>query len=133
MIDAHPRTLSILAPDRPARPGPPIIGGVDPTSATKVPEIVALIATLRERLGADAFDIVDHWEADRCAIGIASPRDHRVLIYLATVDCDVGRYHAELELPPTEPDRLYREAGSVEDIDLEHVLAVVGAHLRMAE
>jgi hypothetical protein len=68
----------------------------------KDPIIIALLERLGERLGPDSFDIVDHWESDLCAVGIASPRDHGILAYLSCYGEPEGRYHVELELPPPQ-------------------------------
>ena len=50
--------------------------------STKIPLSSPSYAGLRESLGLDAFDIMDHWEPNLCAVGIASPRDHSVLVYV---------------------------------------------------
>ena len=99
----------------------------------KDPAIIELLARLRERLGPDAFVFADHWEPDLCAVGIASPRNTGVLVYLSTFNQLPGRYDVELELPP-EPgqDLIYREAGKHRDVDFEALAEVVGRHLSLA-
>jgi hypothetical protein len=56
-------------------------------TAANVSPLDRLVARLRSDLGADAFDLVDNWEADEHAIGLGSPRDPRVLVYVS-VDPD---------------------------------------------
>ena len=78
----------------------------------KDPSILNLLARLRADLGDDAFDIVDHWEYDLVAIGLASPRDHRVLAYVSTLNQLPDTFSYELELPPSNGDELYSVAAN---------------------
>ena len=95
----------------------------------KDPAILAVLRRLSERLGRDAFDIVDHWEPDLCAVGIASPRDHAILVYISCFGKLEGRYYVELELPPSPGEELpYQVAGRYNDLDFEAVAGVVSAH-----
>jgi len=97
----------------------------------KDPIIVALLRRLRKYLGPSAFDIVDHWESDLCAIGIASPRDHGVLAYISCFGEPEGRYHVELELPPSpDGDLPFQVAGRYNDLDFEALADVVSNHLK---
>ena len=48
----------------------------------KDPVIVAALARLSSCLGPDAFVLADHWDSDPCAVGVASPRDGGVLVYI---------------------------------------------------
>lgn len=66
--------------------------------------IIRLLGRLRNRLGADAFDVIDHWEADLCAVGIARPDDHSVLVYICTFGRADEDYFVSLELPPRPND-----------------------------
>jgi hypothetical protein len=103
------------------------------TRPKKDPAITELLERLRERLGPGAFAIVDHWEADPCAVGIARPRDTGVLAYLSTFNLPAGRYDVELELPPgPAQDLIYREAGKHWDVDFETLAEVVRRHLIVA-
>jgi hypothetical protein len=99
----------------------------------KDPTILRLLGELRGRLGVHAFDVFDRWECDLCAVGIASPRDHGVLVYLATWNRGPGRYDVELELPAESGSDLpYQEAGAFRDVDFETVMRIVGEHLGRA-
>ena len=61
--------------------------------------IIRLLDQLRTRLGRDAFDVVDHWESDLSAVGVARPDNHGVLVYLSTFGEPEDSYFASLELP----------------------------------
>ena len=95
----------------------------------KDPAIIELLERLRRRLGPEAFDVVDHWEGDPTAVGIASPREHGVLAYLSTFDRPPGRYDVELEWPPAPGQEFpYRDAGKHRDLDFEAMAEVVRRH-----
>lgn len=99
----------------------------------KDPALLQMIAQLRARLGEGAFDIVDHWESDSCAIGIASPQNHGVLAYLSNWKREPGFYDADLELPPLPGENvIYRDAGIYRNIGFEDVVRVVREHLARA-
>src|SRR3954468_24527236 len=99
------------------------------SSLDKDPIIVALLDRLSERLGPGSFDIVDHWESDLCAVGIASPEDHGILAYISCYGKPEGRYYVELELPPASGNDLpYQAAGRFSDLDFEALVGVVSGH-----
>ena len=66
----------------------------------KDPTIQRVIERLAGRFGRGAFAIVDHWDGDLCAIGIARPDDHGTLAYICTFGEPENCYYVELELPP---------------------------------
>ena len=93
----------------------------------KDPRILDVLDRLKLTLGAGAFDIVDHWASDLIAVGIASPQNHQVLVYIGVFD---DGYYAELELPPlTEDDGLYRVAGRYSGLTFDQLAGVVAKHL----
>ena len=96
----------------------------------KDPVIVRTLDRLWTRLGPDAFDVVDHWEDDPIAVGIASPRNHGMLAYLAAYD---DGFHVELETPPVPGDDFpYQVAGRHSDLNFEQLVDVVRKHLARA-
>lgn len=100
----------------------------------KDPAILAALDRLWSRLGRDTFVLVDHWESDLCAVGIASPRDHRVLIYISCYGEPPGCFAYELELPPPPGDDFpYQVAGTGDGLSLEELAVVVAKHLTHAE
>lgn len=90
-------------------------------------QILYLLERLRRTLGANAFQVVDHWPADRTAIGIASLENQQVLAYLRP---NGERYDIELELPPDASDEYpHQPAGSFEQVSFEELLEIVADHL----
>jgi hypothetical protein len=99
----------------------------------KDPALLQMLAQLRALLGEGAFDIVNHWESDWCAVGVASPRDHGVLVYLSTFNCEPGFYDVELELPPPGEDAIYSVAGKYRNVGFDDVVSTVREHLTRAD
>ena len=48
--------------------------------------IVNLIKLIERRYDWELIKVVDHWEADMCAIGIAGTTDMDALIYISTFE-----------------------------------------------
>ena len=91
--------------------------------------ITRVVAQLGARLGDGAFVVVDHWEADRCAIGLSAPGDPGRLVYIRTLGKPPGRYDVSLELPAAPgADLPYHPAGDLSDLDFETLASVVGRH-----
>jgi hypothetical protein len=96
----------------------------------KDPLILVTLDQLWSRLGSDAFEVVDHWEGDLTAVGIASPRNHGVLIYLASYP---DGFHVELELPsPPGAPFPYQVAGRHTGLEFDRLVGIVAEHLDRA-
>ncbi|MDY7791693.1 hypothetical protein U0E10_27765 [Burkholderia ubonensis] len=77
----------------------------------------------------NAWIVVDHWDADLCAIGIARADRPRQLVYISTFGRGRGRYDYQCEMPsgPGEEDFTTTAAG--DDVDFEALLVAVKKHL----
>ena len=99
----------------------------------KHPSILNALDQLQSRLGRHAFNIVDHWEPDLCAIGIASPRNPQVLVYVSCYGELPDRFNFELELPPLPgSDSVYLVAGRDSDVSFDELASVIAQHLQRA-
>ena len=99
------------------------------TQLQKDQSVIRLLDGLRARLGTRAFDVVDHWEADFCAIGIARPDNHGVLIYISTTAEEGDRCSVSLELPPQPgSDIPYTAAGDHEAASIDELVEIVRRH-----
>lgn len=56
-----------------------------------------LVGALAGRLDADQFQLIDHWDADLVAIGIARADDPARLVYVSTWQQPPGHYAFECE------------------------------------
>jgi hypothetical protein len=92
---------------------------------------VKLVERLRTDLGPDDFDIVDHWDADLCAIGIAMTDDHTQLVYISTFAKPHESYDYELEIAPKSPENQYDVAGQGDCVSYPMLLDIVRDHIRM--
>jgi len=91
-----------------------------------------LVGELAQRLPPGSFVVVDHWEADPFAIGLASPRNHGRLAYV-TSDRDIhGRYFMSRELPSDTDLAPFREAGCDQFEDVNALAQAVALHLGAA-
>ncbi len=92
--------------------------------------IRGVLKRLRSHIGDEAFHVVDNWDADLFAVGIAKTSDHGTLAYISTWKKEPGKYFVELESPPQEGDDLpYRVAASYESVTFGELLDIVSRHL----
>lgn len=85
------------------------------TTLIKNEVILRLLDRLTEHLGPGTFDIVDHWEGDLYAIGIARPDNPGFLVYISIFGHHNDTYFVSLELPPAAGSDLpYSQAGEQE-------------------
>lgn len=89
------------------------------------------ILELPQRLSLEkrGWVVRDHWDGDTCAIGIASARDERRLVYISTFDKGPGRYDFECELPSGSQAEHYSVAGRGENVDFATLFDAPVAHL----
>ena len=100
----------------------------------KNPAILAALDHLQSRLGPDGFVLADHWEQDMCAVGISSPRNSSVLIYISCYGEVPDRFWYELELPSPPGDEFpYQVAGSGTASSLGELTDIVAGHLQQAD
>lgn len=101
----------------------------DPRS--KDPAILDTLKRLRSTFGDGAFVVVDHWDSDLNAVGIAKPDNRRVLVYFAAYG---NGYYAELELPsPAGDDMPYRVVGRCSGLTFDQLARVVACHLALPD
>jgi hypothetical protein len=94
---------------------------------SKDPTIVQLISILD--LETRGWKIVDHWEADTCAIGIARANDLRRIVYISTFKKEAGRYDYECEFPAGQRKTDYDVTDRGVDVCYEQLLKVLQKHL----
>lgn len=106
------------------------IGKIDTQLETKHSSIQHVVAKLREELGHISFEIVDHWEADLYAIGLARPDNSHVLVYISTFHLPEGEYFVSIELPPEEGDDIpYQPSGEFHNVDFRGLVGLIKRHL----
>ena len=102
------------------------------TMLIKDAAILRFIEHLTEHLGPGTFDIVDHWESDLCAIGIARPGKPGFLVYISTFGHRNDCYFVSLELPPAPGSDLpYEQAGEQQTRSFNEVLTLIQEHLNL--
>ncbi len=83
---------------------------------------------LARNLDSHSYSVVDHWDADLCAIGIGRRDCPEILVYVSTHGEDVGRYTCACELPEDDGGSP-EECEILEHIDFDTLLSVIRGHL----
>jgi hypothetical protein len=98
----------------------------------KEPQLIAAVDELRRQLG-DSIEIVDHWDTDRLAVGIARRDDHQQLAYIAVKPARTAElFFVALETASVPGSDLpYATTGEHDNLTLTDVVRVVGRHLRL--
>lgn len=94
---------------------------------SKDPSIGTLLRALS--LEKRGWIVVDHWDADLFAIGIARKDNPRRLVYISTFKRSPGRYYYECEIPTRSDDGDYLTTSSAEDVDLDTLIHEMTRHL----
>ena len=98
--------------------------------AAKDVSIRRLLSTVAARLGPAGWTVVDHWDADLFAIGVAKVDDPRILVYVSTYQHPTGKFYVECEVPngPEPSDYRVQQQG---EVDLEALLEILRTHLSL--
>jgi hypothetical protein len=92
--------------------------------------ILGFLARLSGELDPSSWEVVDHWDSDLHAIGIARRGEPGVLVFVSTRRQLPGRFFCSLELPPPPGDDApYRPAGDRDGVEFPDVLRLVREHL----
>ena len=96
---------------------------------SKDASIDSVLERLRADLGDESFTVVDNWDSDLCAIGVARPVDPRYLVYVSTWPPERGTFNYECERPPVERNMPYGSDAMVENVSYDDLRAAVRQHL----
>jgi hypothetical protein len=95
-----------------------------PSKDAKISEV---LLWLKDRIGS--FSVIDHWEGDRRAIGVAAKHNPKQLVYI----CYEGRsddYSVELETaPPPDSEMPHATIGRFNGVLREELARIVAQHL----
>jgi hypothetical protein len=95
---------------------------------SKDPEIREVLSWLRDRVGP--FRVIDHWDADLCAVGVAAIHDPQQLVYISSWNRPTGRYFVELETAPLPGSEMpYTSVGKFDTVGREELASLVAQHL----
>jgi hypothetical protein len=87
-------------------------------------EIRNVLSWLSNRFGPN-FLVVDNWEADRYAIGVAAIHDPKRLVYISSWGRPTGHYSVELETAPTQGSEIpYTSVGKFDNVDRKNSRAL---------
>jgi len=80
---------------------------------------------LKER----AWVIVDHWDGDLLAVGIARKDEPRRLVYVSTRNAGKGKYYYECEVPSGPDQTDYSVTDEGDEVDFDTLLRAMTKHL----
>ena len=96
-------------------------------SLHKHASIWAFLGGLSERVDYEHYQVIDNWDADLYAVGVAAVHDPAQLVYICTFAQPLGRYTYECEVAAQDGSYVTTERGSARN--LEEMAAIVQRHL----
>jgi hypothetical protein len=91
--------------------------------------VTTTLVELERHLGQGAFRIVDRWEADLRAVGIAHPNDEHRLAYIAVNEVD-DTYFLELETASAPDSELpYAMTRKFHAVTFDELAMLIAGHL----
>lgn len=92
-------------------------------SLNKDRSIIRTLEQIESELGVNKFIIVDHWDADVCAVEI-SDHKQQLLIYFSTWKKEKGHYYAEIERRNPSKNLPFEVIQTHETITLKELIAL---------
>jgi hypothetical protein len=89
--------------------------------------IWTFLGQLAKELDSERYQVIDHWDADLFAIGLAALGEPRRLVYVSAFGQESGRYVVECEEPDGDKD--YQVAGRGEAATFDEVVEMIRRHL----
>jgi hypothetical protein len=93
----------------------------------KDPSIHELLRALS--LEERGWVVLDDWDADLCAVGIAHRSQPRRLVYVSTWKKPLGRYYYGCEAPKGPEPTDYEVTDEADDVDLAALVRAMVGHL----
>ena len=100
-----------------------------PSLESKHPQIREFLGKLEASLPSGEYQLVDFWDADPCAIGVAARDDQRRLVYVSTYEQEDGTYAFECEAPPDDGSDDYQVVEEGENLPFDALLQKIRSHL----
>ncbi len=97
-------------------------------SLHKHSSIWTFLSGLSDKLGWENYQVVDHWDADLHAIGVASLKDPARLVYVSTFQQMPGRYAFECEVSGADEMPVAVQRGPA--LDLDGIVEIIRSHLK---
>lgn len=94
--------------------------------------VLEMLAQLSAVLNPSGWEVVDHWEADLHAVGIARRGQPEVLVYVSTYGLPPGRFSCECE-PAGCRGAVAGALGTAEGIDFKTLVSVIEGHLHSGD
>jgi hypothetical protein len=95
--------------------------------------IVEFINELTNAIGKNNFQLVDHWDADLCAIGISAPDNPDKLVYVSTFGKQ-NKFFASTEFPNNGNDEKWKDhpyipGADTDDLTCDELIDLIREHI----
>ena len=97
--------------------------------ASTTDAVTGVLGQLRQRFATTAFDIVEYWDEDCCAVGITRPDGRARIAYISACGKQSGRYDVALEDSNEDGTEPCEVCGRYSDVDFDRLAGLVGEHL----
>ncbi|WP_227817319.1 hypothetical protein [Nitrogeniibacter aestuarii] len=94
----------------------------------KYRSLTALIHCLHDALAHRQVRISDDWRDDEQGLGLELPEEPGLAAFVHTYGQTLGRYAIELKFPEAGLAELMGVPLAQEDLDLAHVISIIGTH-----
>lgn len=91
--------------------------------------ILNLIELLQNKIGKENLYIVNHWEADNCAIGFTNALKKN-LVYISTFNKKANEYYVELETSPNIYGDEYESIATFDTLGFDDLEKTLKEHLQ---
>lgn len=106
------------------------MGKVTTPSIRKDKSIWVFLGELAHRLPSENYRVVDHWEADLRAIGVAALNDPDRLVYVCTFGQPAGKFAFECEAAGKDAPYAVTSRGVASSVD--EIVLIIAQHLSLA-
>jgi hypothetical protein len=90
--------------------------------------VLKMLDTLAEKLDPKTWTVIDHWDADRFAVGVAKKTNPKLLVYVSTHEQAEGRFCFECEVQADRDDSEYRVVRKEVGVDVDSLVSAILAH-----
>lgn len=101
----------------------------DNEAVNKDASILRLLDRISQELDPKTWRVVDHWDADLLAIGIAAATNPELLVYISTHRQPEGHFSFECEVPSGSAG-MYRVVDRAESVNFDALLLALSTHFK---
>ena len=93
--------------------------------------IIDFVNMIQHEIDSHGWIIIDNWDADRFAVGIAKKANPKILVYISTYEKSPFKYDYECEMPENDQGLEYEAIDKEVDVDIKKVVSILKQHLKI--